>query len=288
MQLVIDSNQLEDETLRRFLVASKANRAVITDYVSMEAYKGNTLAKIYKSMSILADFPDQVLVLKGTRAAATRKGRLAGLQKRLIDYDQTSTFARYVQDLRKAQAGDLHIQQQLLDHGKEADRHLGLMLADATTMWKAIETVASQHSKDELRAVQVGKPYPPAFYEKVMRNVLQMAGRMFKSHPDAPPIPRIPDVPNTFIFRVALCGYLWAVNWAATGGAQGAKPERLRNDMVDTTLAAYATYFDGLMTRDRKALDLHQTARVWLCAIFSCQLPGGWLPRPDMAGFNAA
>jgi hypothetical protein len=62
---VVDTNFLQDEALRLYLSASVDNYAVLTDYAAMEAYKGDTLTWIYDRMDILAQYPKQVLVLKG-------------------------------------------------------------------------------------------------------------------------------------------------------------------------------------------------------------------------------
>jgi hypothetical protein len=44
------------------------------------------------------------------------------------------------------------------------------------------------------------------------------------------------------------------------GGAHQAKPERIRNDLVDVTFAVFATYFDGLLTGDKKIDEIyHET-----------------------------
>jgi hypothetical protein len=95
MRKVIDSNQLQAEALRTYLAASRANYAVLTDYAAMEAYKGDTLSSIYKSMRILSGFPSQVIVLKGTRVVCGIRGRAAGLQRRLIDGERTTEFAKF-------------------------------------------------------------------------------------------------------------------------------------------------------------------------------------------------
>lgn len=79
MLLVVDSNQLQSNVLRDFLAKSCRNRAVLTDYVAMEAHQGDTLASIFKSMQVLADFPDQVLVLRGTRTVSAMRGRSTGI-----------------------------------------------------------------------------------------------------------------------------------------------------------------------------------------------------------------
>jgi len=57
---------------------------------------------------------------------------------------------------------------------------------------------------------------------------------------------------------------------------QDAKAETFRNDFVDMNFAAYATYFDGLMSADAKVRRIHAEARVWLTALFGCELPSGW------------
>lgn len=275
MRVVVDSNQLQSEVLRTYLAKSKSNFAVLTDYVAMEAYKGDTLASIYKSMAIVCDFPDQVIVLKGTRAACGLKGRTAGLQRRFIDEAQTTGFVTYVDHLREAQNGNRRIQQQLLDLGKEATAHLDRMLADAQTTGAVIDDIARLYSKEERQAIRLGQNYSSAMVDKTVKNILHIVGTTFRDHPNAHIIPTYAELPNTYIFRVALCTYLLALERGANGAARDVAPAKLRNDFVDMNFAAYGTYFDGLMTTDARVLRIHKEARIWLVALFDCKLPGG-------------
>ena len=95
MQCIVDSNYLQSEALREFLSRSRSNRAVLTDYAAMEAYKSNTTNVIFQSMEIPAEFPKQIIVLKNTRMVGALSGRTKGLQKRLIDKDQTKNFSQF-------------------------------------------------------------------------------------------------------------------------------------------------------------------------------------------------
>jgi len=54
----------------------------------------------------------------------------------------------------------------------------------------------------------------------------------------------------------------------------------MRNDMIDMYVAAFATFFDGLMSTDKKACHLHREARLILMGAFDCTLPNdlGFLP----------
>lgn len=119
MRKVIDSNCLESQTLRDYLGAREDNYAVLTDYAAMEAYKGDTLKSIYSSMSIVSEFPRQVLILKSTSKIVRMSGREKGLQKRLIDKSQTSSFPKYCADLSAARAGNMALQKSLISMGKE-------------------------------------------------------------------------------------------------------------------------------------------------------------------------
>lgn len=139
---------------------------------------------------------------------------------------------------------------------------MGRVLADAKTMMVAFEEITSLYSKVERQAVRSKAAYPPGFTDKTTRNIIWVAARMFQDHPDVRQLPSGKELPNTFIFRVALCMYLLALEWEANGGIKDAKPERVRNDMVDTFLAAYATYFIGLLTADAKVKRIHAEARL--------------------------
>lgn len=254
---------------------SRANRAVLTDYVAMEAHQGDTLASIFKAMEVLSEFPTQVIVLKGTAAISSLRGRAKGLQRRLIDESQTSHFPAYVEHLKLAAGGHSAFQRELLESGRVATAHLERMLKDAETTGAVFADIAKQYTKEERRAVRLGEPYPKGFMEKAAAFVLSLVHQAFAAHPNVSRTPSFEEMPNTFLFRYALCIYLLALDWAANGGAPDAKPKKFRNDFIDATFAAYGTFFDGLLTADEKLSRLHGEARAWLMGLFACDLPSG-------------
>jgi hypothetical protein len=275
MRKVVDSNQLQSEALRSYLSKSKGNFAVLTDYAAMEAYKGDTLASIYKSMGIVADFPDQVVVLKNTSVVCGLSGRGSGLQGRLVDEGQTRAFGQYARGLYLAKSGNAALRRQLLERGKEATSHLARMLEDAKLTGVVFSDLAKTYSKDEKRSVRTAEPYTAEMVDKIVRSVIRIAGETFKNHPSVNIWPTYKELPNTFIFRVSLCTYLLALDWGASGGAKGALVTTLRNDLVDMNFAAYATFFDGLLSADAKVVRIHQEARLFLSALFDCHMHGG-------------
>ncbi len=274
MRIVFDSNRLQSGELRSYLARSKQNFAVLTDYAAMEAYKGDTLSSIYKSMEIVAEFPRQVIVLKSTMVICGLNGRGAGLQRRFIDKSQTRGFVDYARNLRLAREGDRRIQDQLLEHGRVASEHLDRMLQESQSTGAAFGDIAKDFSKEERRLVRNGEPYTSEMVDRIVKTVIRIAADAFKNHPKTRVKPAYDELPNTFIFRAALCAYLLALHWGAVGGLKGAKASTLRNDMVDMSFAAYATYFDGLLSTDDRANWVHQEARLFLAALFRCHLHG--------------
>ena len=95
LKKVVDSNFLQCEALRAYLSKSFRHYVVMTDYAFMEAYKAHALEMLYRSMAILAQYPQQVIVLKGTQIVRGLNGRPARLQQRLIDVKGTRGFSEF-------------------------------------------------------------------------------------------------------------------------------------------------------------------------------------------------
>jgi hypothetical protein len=68
-------------------------------------------------MGIVADYPKQIIVLKGTQLVCGLTGCDAALQEHLIDEIQTREFPEYCHHLLAAKRGNLSLQQQLLQQG---------------------------------------------------------------------------------------------------------------------------------------------------------------------------
>jgi hypothetical protein len=84
-----------------------------------------------------------------------------------------------------------------------------------------------------------------------------MAAFLFAEHPHTSEVPPTRELPYRFIFRYAMAGYLVALRWMSVGGAKNVRPEKIRNDIVDATYAAYATYFQGLLSDDAGANEIY-------------------------------
>jgi hypothetical protein len=264
MRKVIDSSMLQSDSLRNYLSASRSNFAVLPDYVAIEAYKVDSVGRILERMQVLSRFPQQILVLKGTAKVCCLRGRANGLQSRLIDRQQTAGFTEYCAGLERARGGDHRYQRALLKHATVAKGHADELLAAVPAVADARRDIARAYTEAELRAMRTGAKVPETLKDKFVRNVLILAALMFRDHPSVRERPDFDTLYNRYIFRFALCCHIWLLDWVAGGSMEGSNADRIRNDMIDLSFAAHATYFDGLMTMDDKLRRIHAIARLQL------------------------
>jgi hypothetical protein len=274
MRKVVDTNFLQTEALRAYLSASTDNYAVLTEFAAMEAYKQDTLDAINKRMEILAEFPTQVIVLKGTLDVCALSGRDAAAQERMIDDTQTREFSEFCQHLLEARRGDLSIRQQIIENGREARANLDRMLSGSSTLSRGIEQMQQTYTPTQLKSLRQRKGLTPQLQDKLVRDVLSLTGELMKQHPSVTYIPRDSQIRNTFLFRYALCASVLILKRIEEGGAGKVSDENLRNDMVDVNFAAFATYFDGLLTDDKRAADTYARSEYLLREMFA--IPPPW------------
>lgn len=259
MRKVVDTNYLKSAELKEYL-AKPGNHIVIPDLVLMERLRGGDLEPICQRLELLMQHPKQVLVLKTTHAVAgLRKRRRRGLQRRLVDKEQTQGFEEFCKKLELARKGDNELRKQFAEKCKLAAADLAEMAKGQDTYAANLAEHAKKYSEAELDILQKGKPITAELLRKIKGNILDLAQALFEEHPYFKKLPAVKQLPNAFLFRYAISGYIVALRRIKEGGANGASAEKIRNDLVDAMIAAYATYFDGLSSGDQKAKEIHET-----------------------------
>ena len=72
------------------------------------------------------------------------------------------------------------------------------------------------------------------------------------------------ELQNTFLFRHSVATFVWSLDWIARRGADNVRADRMRNDVVDVIFATYATFFDGLLSKDERAQRVYQATHAIL------------------------
>ncbi len=261
LRVIIDSNMLEDELLAGFLSASPDNRAVLTDYAWMEAYKQDAASSILKRMSVLRQFSDQVIVLRGTKFVGALDARAPGVAERMIWRGGASEFKETMLALQQMQNGDVHVLAQIIAHSRAAQEQMESILSDAPHIASAMPDMATMFTPGEIRRCGTSMSYTPQMGEKIFAAADQICDGLFKRHPEKPRRPSNRSRPNIFLYRYALATVLYLMKWIGSGSQVLRNRARIRNDFIDLNFATYGTFFNGLMTADRNAQIAHGELR---------------------------
>lgn len=261
MKIVVDSNMLKEDALREFLTNSRKNKAVVTDYLMIEALKGDTASKIFSLMKLVCDFPKQVVVLKSLNSISRLKGRRTGMTRRMIDKELTSSFDNWCVGLRKAEKGDPNYRDDLLRKGKEADAEVENLIAAQKTYAEVIAEEAKAYTQDELQLLRTDQPFTDQMHEKAAERIVALVAKFYEAHPDRPEPPSVEQLHYSYMFRLALCAYLQTLQRIRDGGSNNASAEKIANDIIDATFAAQATYFQGILSKDEKVNALYRNAK---------------------------
>lgn len=256
---VVDAHFLREPALEAFFKASPNNRAVFSEYNCMECYKGNALKNIERSLQIASRFPRQVVILKGAPAIITLQTQRRTTSMDFIDHDQTRHFSQFCDAVRACVNGDVVLREQIEANGRAAEKQLSRIADDSRRFAQAVLLQASHLDPELVRALR-RRELPSGGTAAVIKGALDLSVELFAGLPVVKSLPPFHELPDSFVFRYSLMGQLLALRWIADGGIQMVKPNRLGNDLVDMSHAVYATYFDGLLTLEKKWLEIYQDA----------------------------
>jgi hypothetical protein len=259
--MVIDSNALKSDELREFLSGSHKNKAVVTDYLMIEALKGDPLGKIFGLMKILCEFPKQVIVLKPLRSISALKGRRSGMTRRMIEKERTKGMEGWCAGLSKAEKGDAVYRDELVENGMAADAKVAQVIAAQSNYAEVIAEEATAYTQDELQILRTDRPYTEQMTAKMAERIGVLTMKFLEAQPGQPEFPNVSQLPYTYVFRLAVCAYLQTLARIRDGGLQNVRAEKIANDILDATFAAQATYFQGLLSKDEKANALYRNAK---------------------------
>jgi len=269
---IVDANFLRSPLLEDYFRANASNRVVFSDHVSMECYKGSGLANLSRSLNIVSRYSSQVVVLMSTREiiASQSRSSYTTTPPALVDKNQTRAFRRFCEGVRHAVDGRApDLEGHLLVKSRLANDHFARVLADAEVGSQAIRAITAQFDPTLLKQLRTHAPISSEGAEAITTGILQVAAILFRDHPDVDRMPSGERLPGSLVFRYAVAAYVLALRWISDGGIDSVPVKRLSNDLVDVTHVAYATYFDGVLSADRKLNDLYEEADWLLRNVFT-------------------
>ncbi|NBB62052.1 hypothetical protein GVN18_22535 [Pseudomonas sp. ODNR1LW] len=234
--MVGDTHSLASDELGAFLSASKANRAVLPDYVAIERFKPGNLEGLHDGLAVLGPFADQVVILKGTGEVSRLNPDESHLPDAMIDTEQMASFGEFCHLLDRALDGDPQLLRQLRERAVWAQAQMSVVLAGASKFSADLAKFEAFFSAADLTHMRRGGVLTPAMHDKFDAAVSAVAYSVFRNAPGRLARPSAENWPNHFILRNALCHSIYMLSSIQRGiGAR--RPDKARDDVVDVLLA---------------------------------------------------
>lgn len=268
MKLVIDPGALSRPQhaarVREHLAASAENQVIFTDFALQEAFNGANPTGLKRTFSAVKGFPSQIVCLKKTGEISRLPPKSDGLHVRFADELESNRLRTYLHDVYTGAEG---IQERVAVASTQAARRFtGLMPAVEIVRENMMQMLAGIN-KEDLQRLRKQDQMSTHLADAVVVGVCRDTVLHFRqSGFEALPEPR--DVIYSFQLRFILANYVLGLFWGVAGGLQQADPKKVRNDVTDTTYAAYATFYDGLVTNDNKLNGIHRNTRKLLRDLF--------------------
>ena len=279
MRVVVDSNALREQELQHWLTASKSHYAVLTDYLWMEIYKGNERLALIESLATLRNFPDQVLLLKGTKEISAIGGAGPGYANAMIQSISRAKFPETVKGLVGVERAELSAMLAITEHGRVAKAHFKKTAGVRDDFVEFLSVADALFGKGASAEIRGRKGLNRDFLDRFFFAVDSMYERLLKQHPSKPRSVRGKNRANHFMWRYALAANLLTKKYIKNGSNVPAE-KRLVNDMADIMFAVYATYFNGVMTSDVGLRSLYLELDVILRRL-GAKVPTHYIEHPD-------
>lgn len=256
--LVIDSSMLQSHELRSHLQASPHNFAVLADYAWIEIYKQRSLEAVKHGLSVVGDFPDQLILLRTNGEIIALDPTEPDLLERMQFKGIADSIREMAAIVRSATVDHPTILERLHDHWNFASGLLPEMIEGAVDIAESLpEMEAQMFTKAEIGIIRTSSRYPDAMMETVYGAAVQLWE--YLAHAYRLPWQNLGDnrVARTYLFRYALGLVVHLLWWIRSGSQPVKRMDRMRNDLIDLGFCVYASYFDGFMTADEKARWTH-------------------------------
>ena len=229
----------------------------------IEAYKGEKLKSIYRILSVVSEFPKQVIVMKNTGMCMTTHFG-SQISNRLIWREHTEWFPYFIDEIQQAENGNILIERSILERGAEASERLNLIESNAIGIMDHHKEMLEALKPEHIEAIR-GRRGPPQDILSYVHSIVYAFARDYGANlgPNNENLKK-KELLFDFKFRMGFAVASWLLEWIRTGCQDNFRSAKVINDFVDTMLSAYGTYFNGIMSKDKKLNRIHGLNRLLL------------------------
>lgn len=278
--LLADSNALRHPGLEQFLRASRSHYIALSDWTLTEMRKRDALGTSRDSLRVVFMHPEQCFALKRTDLLLDDQVCELDDTAALIDYEETIALRRLANALwRVPPPDDLAPLMQRLE--SEAVKIVVKLHAEVEDWEEQMVEAASVFNRAEVSLLRGrgNATIPPTTMEKVFDLLLHTTRHfMIRNQQKGGSEPmKVIHAMGLFGFRYSLCVLLYTLGWVRTGSQRDHPVEKRVNDVIDLQVATVGTFFNGVLSRDKKLQEVSRAAR-HLLRLWGAYVGEDWMP----------
>jgi len=244
-----------------YLNASRDHFLVITDFLLYECMRGNSARNFSTDFSRLVPYVEQLVVLETADVIARFEPRREGLPGRLISLEDTELIRRH---LRSSLHGldSKGPSQSFLDFSAKCRLFRDGLLGKSNDMRACLDEIIQALPKNEISKIRRDEPSSELFQWQLFNQIGRFAAGLYQ---DNIPLPTEPSGIYALQFRYAAAYVFLAIDWRLCGlEVSRSETDTIHNDAIDLTYITYATFFDGLLCDDQRALRVFQRTMAFI------------------------
>ncbi len=253
---VVDSNLIKDPVVSVGLRTHPEIGIAIPSEMLLEASVGNAIENWARKFSHLKEFAHRILVVRNTAELIEHHAIPSGNVEFLADPYFTPRFGQICQLAMRAKNADPSATRAML----KIERSAREVQAGRTDHIDGIRQCAklnvSQYRESDIQKIRAGKEPSSDFVVTFIHNVTE---NFVYSLDDV--AAAVDNLFFDFRFRFFLFYEIYVIDHVSYGGTFDLSDRTVDHDMIDLGVAVTASYFDGLLSLDRKLFRYYTTAR---------------------------
>ena len=179
------------------------------------------------------------------------------MANRLIWDEHTKTFPQFIAEIGEAKAGNALIEHLVLERGRIANKRMKTLMDSATGLMDGNRAMAEVLTARDIAAIRTNKNVPGDILRRIFE-ISDSVSQGFRGTLEEPILEeRGRRLGDDFLFRVGVGVTASFLEWVSNGCPAVVKAEKIRNDYVDSMLSVFGTYFNGVMSGDKRLHSVH-------------------------------
>lgn len=224
----------------------------------IEVHKEYAVTNARRLMRIACRYPGQIRIMRDLVDLTDMDGTTQRLSRRMVDDDQTAKFGAYCETVIDAPL-DAAIEKQFAFFENQSKEYVAEVAETAPRIFNLFRQAELAFSAGDVSHLCRRESYPVTLQEKLVHLAFAIREMLIRAEPDR--FPRDLHLAiNTYLFRYSLVVAIFFARWVKTGRSDISNPAKLVNQILDMKIIAMATFFDGLLTRETKMLEMYDEA----------------------------